>query len=103
VEQLSSGEPPEQRPSASEQPGVGRRPRQPLLAGEDPLDEIGWLLLCFGPLITFVVFIVKFVDFHSWVQEWTGSDRKGAILAVLVVGVMALVLLFLTLILLFRG
>jgi hypothetical protein len=103
LERPSSGEPTERRPSASEQPSLGRRARKPLLAGDDPLEEIGWLLLCFGPLITFVVFIVKFVDFHAWVQEWTGSDRKGAILAVLVVGGIALVLLFLTLILLFRG
>jgi hypothetical protein len=100
VERPSAGEPAEQRPSDSEQPSLGR-PRKPLLAGEDPLDEIGWFLLCFGPLITFILFIVKFVDFHAWVQEWTGSDRKGEILALLVVGVIALVLLSLSLILLF--
>jgi hypothetical protein len=97
---LSSGEPTEQRPSGSEQPGPGRR-RKPLLAGDDPLEEIGWFLLCFGPLITFILFLVKFVDFHSWVREWTGSDRKGALLALLVVAVIALVLLSLSLIMLF--
>jgi hypothetical protein len=102
VEPLSSGEPIEHA-SGSEQPSLVRRARKPLLAGDDPLDEIGWSLLCFGPLITFIVFLVKFVDFHAWVQEWTGSDRKGAILALVVVGVIAIVLLLLTLILLFRA